>query len=34
MQMKDAIGTGPQSYMPTIAHVHIMLTCSSGDHHA
>jgi hypothetical protein len=34
MQMKDAIGTGPQPNMPTIAHVHIMLTYSSGDHHA
>jgi hypothetical protein len=34
MQVKKTIGTGSQSHLPTIAHVHMALTCSLGDHHA
>jgi hypothetical protein len=34
MQVKKTIGTGPQSHTSTIAHVHMALTFSLGDHHA
>jgi hypothetical protein len=34
MQVRKAIGTGPQSHMSTIAHVHMALTFWLGDHHA
>jgi hypothetical protein len=34
MPMTDAIEVSPHPNMPTIAHVHMALTCSSGDYHA
>jgi hypothetical protein len=34
MQLTDFINACPHTGMSTIAHVHMSLTCSWGDHHA